>query len=40
MELKPEQMAEIWMRNIQTTPADFLRLKFMQQAQAELKKNE
>ena len=40
MEMKPEQMAEIWMRNIQTTPADFLRLKFLQQAQAGLKKNE
>lgn len=38
--LKPEQMAEIWMRNIQTTPADFLRLKFDQQAQAVLKNSE
>ncbi len=35
MKLSPEQMAEIWMRNIQTTPADFLRLKFSQQAAGE-----
>ena len=26
--VKPETMADIWMRNIQTTPADFLRRRF------------
>jgi Ca-activated chloride channel family protein len=26
--MKPETMADIWMRNIQTTPADFLRRRF------------
>ncbi len=31
--LKPEQMAEIWTRNIQTTPSEFLRLQFMQHAE-------
>jgi Ca-activated chloride channel homolog len=28
---KPETMADIWMRNIQTTPADFLRRRFAMQ---------
>jgi Ca-activated chloride channel family protein len=28
MNVKPETMADIWMRNIQTTPADFLRRRF------------
>ncbi|MCZ6681356.1 MAG: VWA domain-containing protein [Candidatus Poribacteria bacterium] len=31
--LKPEDMAEIWMRNIQTTPANFLMWKFQLQAE-------
>jgi len=30
--LDPKKMAEIWMRNIQTTPADFLRRRFAIQA--------
>ena len=30
-----EQMADIWMRNIQTSPADFLRRKFAIEAAAE-----
>jgi Ca-activated chloride channel family protein len=29
--LDPKKMAEIWMRNIQTTPADFLRRRFAMQ---------
>jgi Ca-activated chloride channel homolog len=28
MQMDPEKMADIWMRNIQTTPADFLRQRF------------
>ncbi|MEG9437777.1 VWA domain-containing protein [Edaphobacter sp. HDX4] len=28
MNVKPETVADIWMRNIQTTPADFLRRRF------------
>jgi Ca-activated chloride channel homolog len=35
MKLNPAKMAEIWMRNIQTTPADFLRLRFAIQAAKE-----
>jgi Ca-activated chloride channel family protein len=31
----PAKMADIWMRNIQTTPADFLRLRFAIQAAQE-----
>jgi Ca-activated chloride channel homolog len=31
----PKKMAEIWMRNIQTTPADFLRRRFAIQAAQE-----
>jgi len=31
----PARMADIWMRNIQTTPADFLRLRFAIQASRE-----
>jgi Ca-activated chloride channel family protein len=33
--LDPKKMAEIWMRNIQTTPADFLRRRFAMQAAEE-----
>jgi Ca-activated chloride channel family protein len=33
--LDPAKMADIWMRNIQTTPADFLRLRFAIQAAQE-----
>jgi len=33
--LNPKKMAEIWMRNIQTTPADFLRRRFAAQAAKE-----
>ena len=34
--IDPAKLAEIWMRNIQTTPADFLRRRFeMQAAQQE-----
>ncbi len=32
--LSDEQMREMWMRRVETTPADFLRLKFSYQAQA------
>jgi Ca-activated chloride channel family protein len=32
LEMDPEKMAEIWMRNIQTSPADFLRRRFAIQA--------
>jgi Ca-activated chloride channel family protein len=31
--LPKEQTAELWMRNLQTSPADFLRTKFQIQAQ-------
>jgi Ca-activated chloride channel family protein len=31
----PKKMADIWMRNIQTTPADFLRRRFAIQAAQE-----
>jgi Ca-activated chloride channel homolog len=31
-EIDPAKLAEIWMRNIQTTPADFLRRRFEMQA--------
>ncbi len=34
-QLDPKKMAEIWMRNIQTTPADFLRRRFAIQAAQE-----
>ena len=33
--MDPKKMAEIWMRNIQTTPADFLRRRFAMQAAQE-----
>jgi Ca-activated chloride channel family protein len=33
--LDPAKMADIWMRNIQTTPAEFLRLRFAIQAAQE-----
>jgi Ca-activated chloride channel family protein len=32
LKLDPKKMEEIWMRNIQTTPADFLRRRFAMQA--------
>lgn len=32
MQVDPAKMANIWMRNIQTTPADFLRRRFAMQA--------
>jgi Ca-activated chloride channel family protein len=32
IKLDPKKMADIWMRNIQTTPADFLRRRFAIQA--------
>jgi Ca-activated chloride channel homolog len=32
VKLDPKKLAEIWMRNIQTTPADFLRRRFAEQA--------
>jgi Ca-activated chloride channel homolog len=35
MKLDPKKMADIWMRNIQTTPADFLRRRFALQAAEE-----
>ena len=35
IKLDPKKMAEIWMRNIQTTPADFLRRRFAMQAAEE-----
>jgi len=35
LKVDPAKMAEIWMRNIQTTPADFLRLRFAMQAAQE-----
>jgi Ca-activated chloride channel homolog len=34
-QLDPKKMADIWMRNIQTTPADFLRRRFAVQAAEE-----
>jgi len=34
-QLGPEKMADVWMRNIQTTPADFLRRRFAIQAAQE-----
>lgn len=34
--LSPEAIREMWMRRVQTTPGDFLRLKFAYQAQVEL----
>jgi Ca-activated chloride channel homolog len=33
-EMDPEKMADIWMRNIQTSPADFLRRRFAIQAES------
>jgi Ca-activated chloride channel family protein len=35
IKMDPKKMADIWMRNIQTTPADFLRRRFEMQAAAE-----
>jgi Ca-activated chloride channel homolog len=35
IKLDPKKMADIWMRNIQTTPADFLRRRFAMQAAQE-----
>jgi Ca-activated chloride channel family protein len=35
MQMDPTKMADIWMRNIQTTPADFLRRRFAIQAAKE-----
>jgi Ca-activated chloride channel family protein len=35
IKLDPNKMAEIWMRNVQTTPADFLRRRFAVQAAEE-----
>ena len=35
IKMDPAKMADIWMRNIQTTPADFLRLRFAIQATQE-----
>ena len=35
IKMDPKKMAEIWMRNIQTTPADFLRRRFEVQAAKE-----
>jgi Ca-activated chloride channel homolog len=32
IKLDPKKMADIWIRNIQTTPADFLRHRFAMQA--------
>lgn len=37
LKVKPEQMAELWMRNLKVSPADFLRQKFLVQAE-ELKR--
>lgn len=36
IKMDPKKMAEIWMRNIQTTPADFLRRRFAMQAAQEV----
>jgi Ca-activated chloride channel homolog len=38
IKLDPKQIADIWMRNIQTTPADFLRQRFALQAAQERQK--
>lgn len=35
VQVDPKKMADIWMRNIQTTPADFLRRRFAVQAAEE-----
>jgi Ca-activated chloride channel family protein len=35
IKMDPKKMADIWMRNIQTTPADFLRRRFEMQAAQE-----
>ena len=35
VKVDPKKMADIWMRNIQTTPADFLRRRFAMQATQE-----
>ena len=35
VQLDPKKMEEIWMRNIQTTPADFLRRLFAAQTAGE-----
>jgi len=37
-QMDPEKMADIWMRNIQTSPADFLRRRFAIQASEEPRK--
>ena len=39
LKVKPERMAELWMRNLKVSPADFLREKFLVQAE-ELKRPE
>ena len=36
--MSKEQMADIWMRNIQTSPADFLRWKFAIESAEERKR--
>lgn len=38
IQMDPKKMAEIWMRNIQTTPADFLRRRFAMQAAKEARR--
>jgi Ca-activated chloride channel homolog len=38
VQMNPEKMADIWMRNIQTSPADFLRRRFAIQASEESRK--
>ena len=38
LKLTPEKMADIWMRNIQTSPAEFLQRKFYQQTESKNKK--
>lgn len=38
VKIDPKQLAEVWMRNIQTTPADFLRQRFAIQAAQEGKR--
>jgi Ca-activated chloride channel homolog len=35
IKMDPAKMADIWLRNIQTTPADFLRRRFQIQAAQE-----
>ena len=37
-QMDPEKMADIWMRNIQTSPAEFLRRRFAKQASEETSK--